>query len=127
MAENRKYGPEIPAPRWNLSAMKSSLATLLPLRSTLPWTLTRAGTDPLHRVLIQIHLIDRGNRTAVTSVNRDTLRLSRIADRRFPLAKILKYQTEVSNRKETSTPWIKRRVIKHYADLKKEEKEEKKA
>lgn len=29
LVDNRKYGPEIPAPRWNLSAMKSSPATLL--------------------------------------------------------------------------------------------------
>lgn len=29
LADNRKYGPEIPAPRWNLNAMKSSLATFL--------------------------------------------------------------------------------------------------
>jgi hypothetical protein len=37
-ADNRKYGPEIPAPRWNLSAMKSSHRRLLFLLILAPAT-----------------------------------------------------------------------------------------
>jgi len=43
--DNRKYGPEIPAPRWNLSAMKSSHRRLLFLLTLAPATVLDVDSD----------------------------------------------------------------------------------